>query len=143
MNNLTKEELKNLKNQFEIEERVVKKLKYQDDIDYYNHKLRRTTSDQFTEEERLKSTTQREEHWNKLASELARKFFGIEVVINNNKQNMSEQQKRDSSSSRVSNNSDMLQIAEILKEIIQNLNAMINLTFWKNQRSMMVRGTLM
>jgi hypothetical protein len=67
MEYLSEEELKKLKNQFEIEERTVKLLKYQDDIDYYNSKLRKTSTGQFTEEERLKSTIQREEHWKTVA----------------------------------------------------------------------------
>jgi hypothetical protein len=44
MNNST-EELKDLKNQFEIEERVVSLLKLEIDIKYFTEKLRRTKTD--------------------------------------------------------------------------------------------------
>jgi hypothetical protein len=63
MNNST-EELKDLKNQFEIEERVVSLLKLEIDIKYFTEKLRRTKTDQFTTEERLTSTKKRQEYWN-------------------------------------------------------------------------------
>ena len=66
MDNLSKEELKKLKNQFEIEERIVQILKFDEDITTYNSKFRKTTPGQYKEKERLESTTAREEHWNQL-----------------------------------------------------------------------------
>ncbi|GAN10197.1 hypothetical protein MAM1_0329c09735 [Mucor ambiguus] len=87
MDNLTSEEQK-LKNSFEIEERVVQILKSEADIDTYNSKLRKTRPGQFKDEERLKSSTAREEHWNHLATTIAKKWFGLDNIkitnINNN-----------------------------------------------------------
>jgi hypothetical protein len=114
MNILSEEIIQKKKNYFEIEERVIKLLKNQEDINYYNNNLRRTISKQFNQQERLKSTIPREQHWNKLATEIAIRFFGSSKVNNNNNNiDMSTQE-----GSSAVNNSDILKIAEILKEVI-------------------------
>src|SRR6478735_6044998 len=89
MDNLTEEDIKNLKNQFEIEERVVALLKFEEDITYFTEKLRRTTSAQYTTGERLKSNQKRELYWNNLATSFAVKYFGEQNIrhIDNNKYN--------------------------------------------------------
>lgn len=105
MNNLTEEELNILKNQFEIEERVIKQLKYREDIEYYNNNIRRTTSNQFNQEERLRTTTARERHWNKLATDITCKFFTNDRIIN-------------SSMTQDITESDILKIARLMKEVV-------------------------
>ncbi|KAG1116496.1 hypothetical protein G6F42_013676 [Rhizopus arrhizus] len=113
MDNLSKEELKKLKNQFEIEERIVQILKFDEDITTYTSKFRKTTPGQYKEKERLESTTAREEHWNQLATDLAKRWFGLErIKLTSNNNNMAN------SGEGSSSNSDILKIAEILKEVI-------------------------
>ncbi|KAL9536791.1 hypothetical protein PS6_011813, partial [Mucor atramentarius] len=119
MNNLTSEELKKLKNQFEIEERVVQILKSEADIDtYYNSKFRKRRPGQFKEEERLKSSNARQEHWNQLATNIAKKWFELDniKIRNNNIDNMNEQDR--SSSDTTGGSSEIVKLAEILKEVI-------------------------
>ncbi|GAN11513.1 conserved hypothetical protein, partial [Mucor ambiguus] len=108
MDNLTEEEIRHLKNQFEIEERVLSLLKFKEDITYFTEKLRRTTPGQFATEERLKFNQKRDIHWNNLAKSFAVKYFGKDNINDN----MAD------SSETSANNSDILKIAEILKEVI-------------------------
>ncbi|KAL9538579.1 hypothetical protein PS6_011519, partial [Mucor atramentarius] len=107
------EELKKLKNQFEIEERIVQILKFDEDITTYTNKFRKTTPGQYKEKEKLESTTAREEHWNQLATDLAKRWFGLDRIKLTNKNNNMANSGEGSSS-----NSDILKIAEILKEVI-------------------------
>ena len=121
MNNLTSDELKKLKNQFEIEERVVQILKSEADIDTYNSKFRKTRPGQFKEEERLKSSNARQEHWNQLATNIAKKWFGLDNIniINTNNDSIDNMNEQDGSSSDTTGgSSEIVQLANILKEVI-------------------------
>lgn len=69
-------EQENLKNQFEIEERVLQALTDKEEIKYFN-KIRTTRVDLFNKEERLKSTNKREIYWNKLATSFLNKYFQL------------------------------------------------------------------
>ena len=108
MDHLSDKEIKKLKNQFEIEERVINQLRHQDDIDYYNSKLRRTSSNQFAKEERLKSSIQREQHWNKLANDIA---------TNKVKENNIEMAEHSATApTQAAKKNEMMQLAEVLTE---------------------------
>ncbi|KAL0137972.1 hypothetical protein V8B55DRAFT_1340681, partial [Mucor lusitanicus] len=117
------DELKTLKSQFEIEERVVQILKFEADIETYNSKFRKTKPGQFKEEERLKSTKARQEHWNSLATNIAKKWFGLEninisTINNNNIDNNNKMPEHDGSSSATGSSNDIRMLAEVLKEMI-------------------------
>jgi hypothetical protein len=104
-----------------IEERVVQILKSEADIDTYNSKFRKTRPGQFKEEERLKLTSARQEHWNQLATSIAKKWFGLDNIKitnqdNNNMEKSNEQ--GGSSSATTGGSSEIAKLAEILKEVI-------------------------
>jgi hypothetical protein len=71
-------EIEKSKNQFEIEERVLKALKDQEDIIYFNT-LQKTKSNTSTQEERLKSTNKRKIYWNNLATTFLNKYFLYDI----------------------------------------------------------------
>ncbi|KAL9537760.1 hypothetical protein PS6_011696, partial [Mucor atramentarius] len=108
--------LKNLKNQFEIEERVLSLLKSEEHI-------KRTTSGQFTttDDDRLKINKARNQYWNNLAYSFALKYFGENNIKNINNYNMNEQ--GGSSSSATGDSSNIVKLAEILKEVILAKNS--------------------
>jgi hypothetical protein len=106
MNILSEETIQKKKNYFEIEERVTKLLKNQENINYYNNNLRRIVSSQFNQQYQE----------NKLATEIAIRFFGslkVNKINNSNNNNMSTQE-----GNSAADNSNILKIAEILKEVI-------------------------
>lgn len=115
MDNLSEEDI-NIRNQFEIEEKVASILKFEEDIKYFTEKLRRTTPGQFTIKDRLKPTKKRLTHWNNLATSFAIKYFG-QNNIKETEINMPITEQGDSSSA-TGGSSDIKMLAEMLKEVI-------------------------
>lgn len=137
MDNTSEEEIKNLKNQYEIEETVASILKFEGDILYFTEKLRRTKPRQFaTEDRRLKSNKKRLSHWNQLATSFAIKCFGE----NNIKATTIMAGTEQGNNSSTVNNSNILKIAEILKEVILAKTRRTILILLRSPRSLMGLG---